>query len=241
MKCFTRWRGGSAFSVALSVLAPVILFGATASAETKKSPRSKSASAKTTKAPAKTTAGAASRYKDHLAANLKLLNILSRYADALAMATNSTTATLALRRIEDATKALITAGDELVKLGRPDPEVVTKLAKDPDLVTTSRNVAEQTRSAVKAISANPEVKSVLTPSIENFQSALNRIQQAADDPQGPGHQEKTPDAAGPTETAKNSPPPSARAAPSVAGTGASPAIPASQAASVPPPPPPGTE
>jgi hypothetical protein len=241
MKYFTRRRGGSAFPVALSVLAPVILLGATASAETKKSPRSKSASAKTTKASAKPTAGATPGYQDHLAANLKLLNILSRYADALAMATNSTTATLALRRIEDATKDVISAGDALVKLGRPEPEVVTKLAKDPDLVTTSRNVAEQTRSAVKAISANAEVKSVLTPAIEKFQSALNRIQQAADDPQGPGHQEKTPRTAGPTETAKNSSPIPSPSAPPAAGTKTSPAVPASEAASVPPPPPPGTE
>src|SRR5688572_22362640 len=114
-----------------------ILSGApvgTASAQDRKNPRSKSTAAAKTKAkvPSKTP-GAATKYDQHLAANMKLLNVLSRYADALASATDVSTATLAVSQIETITKEAITAGEELVRLGRPEPSLEAKLAKDSDL------------------------------------------------------------------------------------------------------------
>lgn len=197
-----------------------------ASAQDKKSPRSKStAKAKTSaKSPAKTP-GAATKYDRHLTANMKLLNVLSRYADALAGATDAATAALAATRIESITKEAILAGEELVKLGRPEPTLESKLAKDPDLEMTSRNVAEQTRSAVKSVAANADVKAILTPAIENFQAALNRVQQAAEDPHGPAAPDKSQPSAPAPETTGTLP---AEPAP--------PAARASEAASVPVPP-----
>jgi hypothetical protein len=167
---------------------------------------------------------------------MKLLNVLSRYAEVLAGATDPAAAALALPRIETITKDVITAGDEIVKLGRPAPELESKLARDAELEMTSRNVAEQTRTAVKAVSANSEVKSVLTPAIENFQAALNRIQQSADDPNGPAEARKSQETA-----AKSEPAPNVQAKPA-SGTASAeippPATTAAETTSVPPPPPP---
>jgi hypothetical protein len=73
---------------------------------------------------------------------------------------------------------------------------------------------------VKALASNAEVKTILTPAIENFQSALNRIQQDVDDPKGPGSSPKANATAGKPAPAQ----PAAE-------------TPASQASSVPPPPP----
>lgn len=184
-------------------------------------------------------------YEQHLEANLKLLTILSRYADTLAEATDAASAGLAVTRLESITKEAILAGEAIVKLGRPSPEIEGRLAKDPDLAVTSRRVAEHTRSAIESLASNNEVKTLLTPSIENFQTALNRIQQTAEDPSGP-----TAVAGSKPETgAPEKPAPEAAAATPVAPTPAglpakppgsepAPAAPASEAASVPPPPPP---
>lgn len=136
--------------------------------------------------------GAATQYDKHLVANMKLLSVLGRYADCLAGATDATTATLALTQLEGITGEAITAGEALVKLGRPAPDMEAKLGQDADLKLTSQLVAEKTRAAVKLISDNGEVKSVLAPGIESFQAALNRIQEVADDPQGPGGPDKKP-------------------------------------------------
>ncbi len=154
-------------------------------AQEKKAPKPRAGAAKT---PAKATSkspGAATQYEKHLAANMKLLNVLSRYAECLSTATDATKAALALDQIENITREAITAGEEVVKLGRLSSVLEAKLGKDADLQLASQLVAEKTRSAVKAISENGEVKTILAPAIENFQAALNRIQQAADDPQGP--------------------------------------------------------
>ena len=167
---------------------------------------------------------------------MRLLNILSRYADTLASATDATTASLAASRIETITKDAITAGEELVKLGHPDATVEAKLSRDSDLEMTSRNVAEHTRNAVKALAANAEVKTILTPAVENFQAALNRIQQAADDPQGPGAPETAPAQAVVANPAGAVPAVPASGPASSAG-GKSETRP-SEAASVAPPPPP---
>ena len=155
-------------------------------AQEKKTPKSKTAAAKTPAKVAPKSPGAVTQYDKHLAANMKFLNVLSRYAECLSTATDVTKAALALDQIENITRETITAGDEVVKLGRPSPVLEAKLGKDTDLQLASQLVAEKTRSAVKAISENGEVKTMLAPAIENFQAALNRIQQAADDPQGPG-------------------------------------------------------
>jgi len=217
---FSRPVFWSALLLAIVTGAPV---GIASAQEKKKNPRSKSTAAgkPSAKSPAKPS-GSATKYDRYLAANMKFLNVLSRYADALAGATDAATAALAVTRIEAITKDAITAGEELVKLGRPEPAVEAKLAKDTDLEMTSRNVAEQTRSAVKSLAANAEVKTILTPAVENFQAALNRVQQAAEDPHGPGAPEKSPASAPASETA-----------------GTLPAVPdatrASEAASVPPP------
>ena len=180
---------------ALALIAAVFL-GQTGSsfAQEKKTVKPKTAPAKTP--PAKVPGKPASKYDQHLAAQTKLLNVLSRYADALSGATDAGTAALALNQLEAITKDAIIAGEEVVKIGRPTPEIQTKLAKDPDLEVTSRRVAEQTRSAVKALASNTEVKTILAPAIENFQSALNRIQQDIDDPKGPGPSPKAQAAAG---------------------------------------------
>jgi hypothetical protein len=222
-----------------SPLVLAIVIGApvgTASAQGNKQPRPKSAAAvKTAAKPSSKTPGATTKYDQHLAANMKLLNVLSRYAVTLARATDTASANLAVARIETITKEAITAGEELVKLGRPEPAVETKLAKDTDLEMASRNVAEQTRTAVKALAANAAVKAILAPAVENFQAALNRIQQAADDPQGPGTPASP--AVPATETA-GTPPSVPDPDPPAANENAPAETRASEAASVPPPPPP---
>lgn len=171
-------------------------------AQEKKTPKSKAAAAKT---PAKATKspGAVTQYDKHLAANMKFLNVLSRYADCLSTATDATKAALAVNQIENITREAITAGEEIVTLGRPIHILEAKLGKDADLQLASQLVAEKTRGAVKAISENEEVKTLLAPAIENFQAALNRIQQAADDPQGPA---TSPDNKPETATAARSAP-----------------------------------
>ena len=171
--------------------------------------------------------GAATQYDKHLAANMKLLGVLGRYADCLAGATDTTTATLALTQLEGITREAITAGEAVVKLGRATPDMEAKLAQDADLKLTSQLVAEKTRAAVKLISDNSEVKTVLTPGIESFQAALNRIQEVADDPQGPGGPEKKPQPAAAGVPFK---PEAPEAAPTKSGDGTAAAEPA------PPPP-----
>jgi hypothetical protein len=177
---------------------------------------------------------AAPGYEQHLEANLKLLTILSRYADTLAEATDAASTGLAVTRLESITEEAILAGEAIVKLGRPTPEIEGRLAKDPDLAVTSRRVAEHTRSAIESLASNDEIKPLLTPSIENFQTALNRIQQTAEDPSCP-----TAIAGSKPEAVATTPP-----APTPAGLPAkppgsepAPAALASEATSVPPPPP----
>lgn len=212
-----------------------------AAAQQKKSTKAKPSAA--AKAPAKSP-GAATQLEQHISANLKFLTVLSRYADTLASATDADTATAAVPVLESITRDAISAGEAVVKLGRPTPELEAKIAKDPDISVTSRRVAEQTRSAIQAIAANAAVKPVLSPAIENFQNALNTIQQTADDPTGPaGAVAKKPEGkTSPEEkVAKENPPATPPATP--AGLPAKPeeslpATPASEAAAVPPPPPP---
>jgi hypothetical protein len=203
----------------------------TAYGQGSKKPRAKAASTDKVTGKAKPKApGATTSYDQYLIANMKLLNVLSRYAGTLAEATDAASAGRAVTRIEGLTKDAIIAGEELVRLGRPSADVADRLANDADLQLTSRNVAEQTRTAIRVLAANSELKGLLTPSIENFQAALNRIQEAADDPQGPGSRPKSP-ASTRTETAATPP----ASAPSEE---VRPAARASEAASVPPPPPP---
>jgi hypothetical protein len=235
----SRYFSRKSFCWSPLILAIVIGVPAgTASAQGKKQPRPKSTAAvKTAAKSSSTPPGAATKYDQHLAANMKLLNVLSRYAVTLARATDTASANLAVARIETITKEAITAGEELVKLGRPEPAVETKLAKDTDLEMASRNVAEQTRTAVKALAANAAVKAILAPAVENFEAALNRIQQAADDPRGPGTPASPAAPAPATDTAGT--PPAVPENPAPAADENSPAeTRASEAASVPPPPPP---
>lgn len=204
------------------LLVAVVIAGAPANsiAQEKKAPKPKAAAAKTpVKAPAKSPApatgkspGAATQFDKHLAANMKLLNVLGRYADCLSGATDAATATLAANKIGDITRQAAIAGDEVVKLGRPASDLEAKLGKDADLQLASQLVAEKTRTAVKSISENVEVKTTLTPAIENFQAALNRIQQAAEDPKGPND---APDKKEDAATAKDVPSPAPAPAPVV--------------------------
>jgi hypothetical protein len=232
-RCFPSF--GSFLSAALLCAALTGLTG-TVAAQEKKSGKSKAPLAsKPGPGAAKPAAAAGSKYDQILAANLKLLNVLSRYADTLSGATDTATAGLALNQIETITKEAITAGEELVKLGKATPEMEAKLAKNPDLEVTSRRVAEQTRSAVKALAANPEVKAILTPAIENFQSAINRLQQDADDPKGPGVPIKPKSSLASASVVK---PPKTSPAPAPAPATENKDSRASEASSVPPPPPP---
>lgn len=160
-----------------------------------KTPVKSAGSAKSGGKPAaKTTSAADAKLNQHLAANMKFFGVLSRYAQTLSSAKDAATAHQAATKLEVITKDVITAGDELVKLGKPTAEIEMKLAGDADLKMTSQTVAEQTRAAVKTLAANAEVKTILAPAVENFQAALNRMQQAADEPQGIS---KTPDGAAP--------------------------------------------
>lgn len=235
MKC----RFFSSPSPVLSVaLAAAVLAGISipVSAQSKKAEKSKTSAAP--KAPAKSP-GAATKYDQHLEANMKLLNVLSRYAEVLAGATDAAAATLAVPRIEAITKEAITAAESIVKLGRPAPDLEAKLARNADIEMTARLVAEQTRSAVKAVSANSGVKSILAPAIESFQTALNRIQQTADAPAGtddPAKKAPEKESAPKTEPAATVPA-SPESAPAPTGDSSAPA-PAAEETPVPPPPPP---
>lgn len=169
-------------------------------------------------------AAPAAKFDRHLAANMKLFSVLSRYAQTLSSAKDAATAKQAVTKLETITKDAITAGEELVKLGKPDPEIEMRLAGDADLKMTSQTVAEQTRTAVKSLASNGEVKTILAPAVENFQAALNRVQQAAEEPQG---LTDTP-APAPDKTAPAAPVPSAEKTT---------ASRAADATEVPPPPP----
>jgi len=149
---------------------------------------------------------APSQFDQHLAANLKFFRVLSHYAETLSGAQDATTAHEAVTKLEEITKEAITAGEELVKLGKPAPDLEAKLAANADLTMTAQTVAEQTRAAVKALAENAEIKTILAPAVENFQAALNRVQQAADEPAGLSGNEAAPPAPAPAE-AKESPPP----------------------------------
>ena len=122
----------------------------------------------------------------YLSAQMNLLSILDRYASALAGAVDQASAQQAVMNIDGITKEIIIAGENLVKLGRPKPEVEARLMKHPDLLAASRMVADHTKSAVAGITSNVEVKPVLSPAVQQFQAALNRLQQTAEDPQAPG-------------------------------------------------------
>ncbi len=220
---------------------------AVSSAQEKKAPKRKitavkgpaKPSAKSTAVPSAKTPGAATQLDKHLAANMKLLNVLGRYANSLSSATDAEAAALAVTKIEDITREAITAGEEVVKLGRPAPDLEAKLGRDADLQLASQLVAEKTRAAVKSISEKPEVKAALSPAIENFQTALNRIQRTAEDPGAAG---ESPDKKEKAATVKEEPSPSP--APSPAAPAPAPVVPAKDAgntASVPPLPPAVTE
>ncbi|HWB06815.1 MAG TPA: hypothetical protein VG796_27570 [Verrucomicrobiales bacterium] len=224
----------SLLSLALAPAVMAITLGSPGPAGAQEKKPSKAKNSGTGKAAAKAPA-AQSKYDQHLSANLKLLKVLSRYAETLSSATDATAAGMAVNQIETITKDAIIAGEELVKLGKPAPDVAIKLAQNPDLEVASRRVAEQTRTAVKALAGNDEAKNVLTPAIENFQSALNRIQQDATDPKGPGAHVRNKNAPGMSAGKPSaSPSPAAPAAPNAATQEQTPP---SKTAAVPPPPP----
>ena len=137
-------------------------------------------------------------YEQHLAAQLKLLGVLRRYAEILSEVTNAEAAGVAVARVEAITKEVAAAAEALVKLGPPTPEIEARLAKDPDLEVTSLRVAEQTRVAVKTLADDPESRVLLTPAIEGFQAALDQAQREADHPAGaPAKKEPVKGTAGP--------------------------------------------
>lgn len=171
--------------------------------------------------PAAKPAAAPTAADKHIAANMKFLGVLSRYAQTLATAKDAATAQAAATKLETITRDAITIGEELVKLGKPTPEIEMRLATDADLKLTAQSVAEQTRTAVKTLAANGQVKTILAPAVENFQAALNRVQQAADEPQG----------------LNNPAPPAETPAPADVPKPAAGPQPASDATDVPPPPP----
>ncbi len=146
---------------------------------------------KTSKKPAK--AESTSGKKDlldvkvasYVSAHLKFFSILDRYASTLAGATDQAAAKEAVISIDGITKEVIVAGEELVKLGRPAPEMEAKIARHTGLQETSRKVAANTQAAITALNSNMEVRPVLAPAVQNFLAALNRLQQTADDPQAP--------------------------------------------------------
>ena len=194
----------------LSLLATLTVVLAMGAADASAQATKAKASAKpvaTVKTAAKSGAkapGAATKLDQHLAANLNFFKVLSRYAEALSCAKDAASAHQVVTKLELITKEAITSGEELVKLGKPSVEIEVKLAADADLKMTSQTVAEQTRAAVKALSANAEVKAILAPAVENFQAALNRVQQAADEPQGLTAQKPAP--AGPPPNGAESKP-----------------------------------
>lgn len=143
---------------------------------------------------------------------MKLFRVLSHYAEALSEAKDAATAHAAVTKLEGITRDAITAGEEIVKLGKPDAQLEAKLAVNPDLKMTAQTVAEQTRTAVKSLAENAEVKAILAPSVENFQAALNRVQEAADEPSEPAKEAPAtpaakPDSPQPASEATSVPPP----------------------------------
>jgi len=199
-----------------------------------KSSAKPTASAKpSTKSGSKTPAVVDAKLNQHVAANMKLLGVLSRYAQTLSSAKDAATAHQAATKLEVVTKDAVSAGEALVKLGKPDPELEMKLASDADLKMTSQSVAEQTRAAVKTLASNAEVKTILAPAIESFQAALNRVQQAADEPQAVA---ETPAGAPDPNSPAPAPAPEPAPAPPPADNN-KPATTAADTTEVPPPPP----
>jgi hypothetical protein len=188
MKYSLQSQAGILFSAAILLSASASLVAAQTPKEKAKTP----AVAKTSSKPAAKPAGKTApkpaavdpKLKQHLAANMKFFGVLSRYAQTLSSAKDPATARQAATKLETITKDAVTAGEELVKLGKPDPEIEMKLSSDADLKMTSQTVAEQTRAAVQSLASNAEVKTILAPAVENFQAALNRVQEAADEPRG---------------------------------------------------------
>jgi hypothetical protein len=137
------------------------------------------------------------KFEAYLGAQKKFLGVLERYAAALASATDAASAESAVTRIDTIIKDLVSAGEAMVLLGPPSPEIEDRLTKHPQLSALGRKVGLDTRKAMEAIAAKPEVKAVLAPAIERFQAAMNRLQQTARDPAGPGQNAP---AAAPTPT-----------------------------------------
>jgi hypothetical protein len=169
---------------ALLCAAGIVTSGVSAHAQAAKSGKSKATAKPSAKGTAAKKPSTEAELGKHVAANIKFLNVLSRYADALNAAKDPATASLAAAQIEVITKDAILAGEELARLGRPTAELEAKISTDKELAATAARVAETTQTAVTALAANDSVKELLNPAIENFQSALNRIQQFAEDPAG---------------------------------------------------------
>jgi hypothetical protein len=149
-----------------------------------KPPKASSGKANSSKTSAKPEAkpAAPSKFDQHLAAHLKFFRVLSHYAEALSEAKDAATAHDAATKLQEITREAVAAGEEIVKLGKPGPEIEAKLATNADLKMSSQTVAEQTRAAVKALAENAEAKTILAPAVEEFQAALNQVQEAADEP-----------------------------------------------------------
>jgi hypothetical protein len=170
------------FLSSLLCAASLFAFHGNAAAQNTKGKAKPAVAAKKPAAKPAVKAAAGTELSKHVAANIKFLNVLSRYADALNAAKDAVTAGLAAAQIEVITKDAIIAGEELAKLGRPSPELEAKIAADKELAAVAARVAESTQAAVTSLAANEEVKPIVAASIENFQAALNRIQQFAEDP-----------------------------------------------------------
>ena len=139
------------------------------------------------------------KFEAYLGAQKMFLGVLERYAAALASATDAAAAESAVTRIDTIIKDLVSAGEAMVLLGPPSPEIEDRLTKHPQLSTLGRKIGLDTRKAMEAIATKPEVKSVLAPAIDRFQAAMNRLQQTARDPGGPGQQAPAP-APAPTDS-----------------------------------------
>ena len=129
------------------------------------------------------------RFEAYVGAQRQLLGVLERYAAALASATDVPAAESAVTRIDAIIKDLVSAGEAMVLLGPPAPDIEDRLTKHPQLSALGRKVGLDTRKAMEAIATRPEVKPVLAPAIERFQAAMNRLQQTARDPGGPGQKQ----------------------------------------------------
>jgi hypothetical protein len=180
------------------LLAAFVLCGSLGQAATpkkgeKKKTKAKETSKLTVSAPDTTAA------KAYIAAQMQLLTVLDRYASALATATDIPTADQSVAALESIIADVITSGEAVVKLGKPTPTIAAMIDKDTELATKSQLVATNTRRAVASVSGNIEVKAILTPAIERFQAALQRLQQAAEDPQGPAPASPAPDAPAPPQ------------------------------------------